>query len=112
MAKLTIDTLWLDSKEIGVGVDVEFLDEGGINPKSETGLDNDLFEITIKLPNGEGRAWTMNKTSQRAVARQFGMDTTKWVGKKVRLMTVQQNINGQLKDVVYVKGPESPAKVV
>lgn len=112
MAKLTIDTLWLEPKDIGAGVEVEFLNEGGINPKSETGLDNDLFEIEIKLPSGEKRAWTMNKTSQRAVARQFGMDTNKWIGKKVKLMTVQQNINGQLKDVVYVKGPESPSNVV
>lgn len=112
MSDLTIDAPWLRPEDVGQGINIKFLDQGHQVSREESGLDNDTFEITVGLPNSEKRVWTMNKTSQRAVAKQYGMENTAWVGKVVRLVTTQQNVRGVMKSVVYVEGatPPTPPK--
>ena len=67
------------------------------------------FEILVQLPNGEKRLWTMNMTSQRAVAGIYGKDTAKWVGKPIDVFTQDQNVRGTPRSVVYARVPAQPA---
>lgn len=105
MTKLDLN-LWLQPDDVKDVVVVEFLDEGEFKdialPNNET---KRVFEVGIKLPSGEKRLWTMNETSQRAVAQKFGVDTVNWIGKAVELFKTQQNVHGQMKWVVYAKIP-------
>ena len=64
------------------------------------------FQLVIKLPNGMERLWTVNKTSQRTIARKYTTDTKVWVGKKVVLFLVAQNVRGTMKKVIYARLPE------
>jgi len=63
------------------------------------------FEIDVQAPDGKKKIWTMNLTSQRAVASVYGADTKAWVGKTVRVYTSQQNVHGHLKMVIYAHVP-------
>lgn len=95
--------LFLTAADVPAETEAEFIDEGKVVPKEETGFDSNTFDITIKLPNGAKRVWTMNKTSQRAVARHYGTDSKAWIGRKVVLHTSEQNVRGEMKKVIYVK---------
>jgi len=96
---------------------VEIVDEGRYRPASETPFNRPVFEIGVKLPNGEFKVWTMNRTTQRALIDAYGSETKQWVGKKVIINVVSQNVRGVMKDVLYgqpaeVKPPEvKPRKV-
>jgi len=102
MVKLDLD-LWLTAEDIGPEAEVTFIDEGEIVSKEETGFSEDSFNITIRLPSGEKRVWTMNKTSQRTVARLYGYDTANWVNKKVTLVTRKVMVGGKEKSAIFVK---------
>ena len=64
------------------------------------------FELGIRLPDGNDRTWTMNKTSQRTIATILGTNTDDWVGKTVTLYTVEQNVRGKIVEVVYARIPK------
>jgi len=107
MAELDLE-LWLKADDFENDEEVEFTDAG---EKTEIPTPNgeenkEGFEIGIKLPNGESRKWTMNKTSQRAVAQKYGVLTDRWVGKKVKLFKADQNVRGEMKQVIYARVPE------
>jgi len=85
--------LFLKPEDVTGEIQVTFQDTGRRVSKDETGFEKDSFEITIKLPNGQNRVWTMNVTSQRMVARKLGTNTDTWVGKNVSLIKTEQNSN-------------------
>jgi len=94
--------LWLKPEDIGKEAELEFTDEGELRLiELEDGTKRSVFDIGVKLPNGQKRIWTMNTTSQRLVASKYGTETKDWVGKKVRVKVVQQAIRGELKNVIY-----------
>ena len=101
-------SLWLTPEDVKPEAVLTFVDEGerGIISKPEGTADVDTFEITVKLPNGENRLWTMNKTSQRAVGKAYGAHTPDWIGKPVNVFVTTQNVMGTMKDVIYAKVPE------
>jgi len=103
----------LDDVEYLSGEDVEpesvlkFVDEGSYN---EIIRDNEseperVFEIKVELPNGELRLWTMNATSRKAVIKAYGRDTKNWVGKRVRVYTVDQVVFGTKRKIIYARTP-------
>ena len=69
----------------------------------ESGLDKDIAQIPISLPNGDRRIWTMNKTSQRMLAGLLGSNSDNWVNKTVTLYSLSQNVRGEMRRVIYVK---------
>jgi len=113
MPELTDLDLFLKPEDVVGEIQVTFQDTGRRVSKDETGFEKDSFEITIKLPNGQNRVWTMNVTSQRMVARKLGTNTDTWVGKNVSLIKTEQNVRGKMKEVIYVKGEsaESPQEI-
>ena len=61
----------------------------------------------MELPNGDKKTWTMNKTSQRAIAQTFGTNTDLWKDKKIVVFVSEQNVNGTMKKVIYARVPET-----
>jgi len=103
MVELNIG-IYLRSDDIKDEDELEFTDEGEESIiKKKDGSEGKIFSISIVLPSGEPRTWTMNLTSQRAVATKLGTDTKKWVGRKVRVYKLKQNIQGIIKDVIYAR---------
>lgn len=62
--------------------------------------DEDKHELTLEL-NGEIKTWLANKTSLRAIMEVFGDETDKWIGKKISLWTIHQNVKGKLTRATY-----------
>ena len=96
--------VWLRPEDLGAEASVKFTDEGRTVSKEETGFGEDGFEIGVILPSNEKRVWTMNKTSQRAVARVLGFDTSLWIGKSVQLTVSEVVVSGQRKKAIFVSG--------
>ena len=71
-------------------------------PISELGFasDEDRWEIKVKVKEEE-YDWLANKTSLRAFVAAFGDETDTWMGKKIKLYSVEQNVGGKIKQVVY-----------
>ena len=70
----------------------------------ESGLDKEISQILVELPNGGKRIWTMNKTSQRIIVGLHGNNSDQWVGKKVKIYYLKQMVNKQERNVIYTKG--------
>lgn len=86
---------------------VTFTDAGEFGTATFDGQESETFEIGIKFGSpAESRRWTMNKTSQRAVAEHFGSNTDKWVGQNAALFLADTNIAGKIKKVIYARGKE------
>ena len=109
MVELDLD-LWLTPEDIKGETVVYFNDEGekGIISKPEGEADIEVFNISVKLPDGSNKIWTMNKTSQRAVAKAYGTGTALWINRPVTLFTTTQNVRGTMKQVIYAKAPDVP----
>ena len=99
---------WLDP----IDVDTDpfrcvFADEGDYKDMNlKDGSTKSVFEISIDLPNHETKSWTMNKTSQKAVATAYGKDTALWVGKEVELFKVDQMVGKEMRKVIYARIPQ------
>jgi len=83
-----------------------FLDAGVFGTAVFDGVESEKFEINIELTTGDHRTWTMNKTSQRAVAEIYGTETDKWVGQAVELFLMDANVSGKIRKVVYARGKQ------
>jgi len=92
---------WLKPSDIKNDDVVLIIDEGRIRTADETPFNRDVFEITVALPSGQTKIWTMNKTTQKSCIEAWGKDTSKWVNKEIRLKIVEQNVRGVLKKVIY-----------
>ena len=99
--------LWLKPEDIEPEAELNFIDAGEKSsiPGKEGEADTPTFEIGVILSNGSKRKWTMNKTSQRAVAQAYGTNTDDWKDKKVIAYISVQNVRGTEKKVIYARIP-------
>lgn len=88
---------FLRGEDVKPGMIVEILDEGEFIDKDASSFGRPAFRIRVRLPDGEEKIWTMNRTTQDNLAKAYGDDTANWKGKKVRLETSVYNIRGQLR---------------
>ncbi|KKS79670.1 MAG: hypothetical protein UV54_C0030G0001 [Candidatus Beckwithbacteria bacterium GW2011_GWA2_43_10] len=65
--------------------------------------DKGKHELTLEL-DGDELKWLANKTSLKALRAKFGVESDSWSGKKIKLWTIEMNIQGKLKSVVYADG--------
>ena len=90
----------------------EIIDEGEIRAPEETGFDDPVFEIGVKVGVVKFK-WTMNAKSQRNLISKWGNDTKTWIGKKIILWKVKQQAWGREIDVIYAKAAaETPATTI
>ena len=62
--------------------------------------------FTLRCPNNEERLLTFNQTSQNNLIDSYTDETKQWVGKKVKIWVVKQNVSGKFKNVVYLTSPD------
>jgi len=101
--ELKIET-YLKAESVDEGAIGEILNEGeyreqnfGTDEKPDV---KTVFDIKVKVGLVEF-AWTMNETTQRNLATKWGGETKAWIGKRVKFKKVQQNVFGEIKDVLY-----------
>lgn len=66
-------------------------------------LEVTLVMITPDSINGQERVFTMNKTTERALAKDWGTNTAEWLQKKMHIFKSKASIDGELKDVLYAE---------
>ena len=86
----------------------EIMDEGEKRLPEETGFEETVFEIGVKIGPVKFR-WTMNAKSQRNLISKWGNDTKAWIGKKIVLWKVRQQAWGREIDVVYARAAAEQA---
>lgn len=77
--------------------DVEFTKAEDLPFESEEGR----YTIHLKLSSGKEKGWGANKTSMRAIMKEYGDESDDWKGKKVKLYLLDQNVRGEMKKVIY-----------
>ena len=60
----------------------------------------------IKFPTGD-KNMNFNQTSINNMVDAFGKDSTKWVGKEVKIWLILQNVQGKMVKVAYLSHPDS-----
>jgi hypothetical protein len=99
---------FLNATMVSEGDVLQMLDEGEFREPDETGFNRTVFNITVQLPDGRCKSWTMNKTTQRRLAAEYGDQTEKWVGKYVQVEIAKQNVRGEMRDVLYGHPAKAP----
>lgn len=61
----------------------------------------------VKLPKGEEKNITFNQTTINNMIDAFTKDSTKWVGKEVKVWLILQNVQGKMVKVTYLSHPEA-----
>jgi hypothetical protein len=101
MVKLTDLEEYLTPEDVKDGDVVTFLDEGVYKNAEDTPFGRPVFQITLKLPDGQVKIATINRTSRKELAKAYGDDTKSWIKRQARVTKVKQNVRGELKDVIY-----------
>jgi len=65
----------------------------------------DVF--SIKTTRGEEKNITLNKTSLNNMIDAYGEDSSGWVGKEAKIWLIMSNIQGKMKQVLYVSHPKA-----
>jgi len=84
--------------DIRNGDKVTFLDEG----TPDKGQYGERLIFDLKMPRGDNKKLTPNKTSLRALGEEWGEDTAAWVGKIADVSVTKQPVQGKLVDVIYL----------
>lgn len=92
---------WLRPDDVKDGDTVTIIDDGRFRSAGDTPFGREVFEIGVRLPNGEVKIMTMNRTTQRRCAEAWGDETRNWVGKKLKIELKDQNVRGVMKRVIY-----------
>ena len=54
------------------------------------------------MPDHMIKSIRFNKTSLNTLAKKFGTETNRWIGQAVGLYTLPANVNGTIRQVIYV----------
>ena len=92
---------WLKPNDVNDGDIITVIDEGRKRDANETPFKRAVFEIPVRLPSGEQKIWTMNRTTQRRCIAAWGNETRNWIGKRLRIKLKEQNVKGVMKTVIY-----------
>jgi len=76
----------------------------GEKVQGEYGMQN-IFEVETK--EGLSGNIAINQTSINGFIDIWGGDSNNWVGKKVKVWKVNQNVSGKFKDVYYFSHPDA-----
>lgn len=92
---------FLNGSMVSDGDILVLLNAGVFREPEETGLQRTVFQIRVRLPDGRTKTWTMNKTTRNRLAKAYGDDSESWLNRRARLKILQQNVRGEIKDVIY-----------
>lgn len=60
----------------------------------------------IRLPNGESKNLTFNRTSLNHLVDSYGEETRDWKGKEAKAWVLNQMVSGKMRRVVYLTAPD------
>ena len=63
-----------------------------------------IYDVPVKLSNGKCWSYQPNKTSRKAMCKLWGDDGETWVNKKGKIKVIEQNVMGEMKDVLFFDG--------
>ena len=92
---------WLRPSDVHDGDIVTIIEEGRKRDANETPFNRAVFEIAVRLPSGEEKIWTMNRTTQRRCIEAWGKETRNWIGKRLRIELREQSVKSVMKKVIY-----------
>lgn len=92
---------YLRAHAIENGAMIEITGRARYVSSEEAAFGRPYLEIRVKLPNGKSRIWTPNRTTLKKLAKVFGDDSDTWVGKRVKLSIVTQNVRGEMREIIY-----------
>ena len=106
--KIEIPSTFLSADDIEDGEEIQLMDEGEWKelPKQyQTPERKEVLQFQVKLSNGDEKILSLNLTSMKALTAEYGSDSLDWIKKPVKILLVTQNIQGELKKVIYVVPP-------
>ena len=77
-------------------VGAKFIEAKDLGFKSDEGR----FELQVRI-DGETFDWLANKTSLRAIVKTYGDESDEWSDKTIKMYSVEQNVGGEIKQVIY-----------
>ncbi len=97
--------------------------EGGFAKLGEDFKDGDILKIAtdaieqdgdygtqilfgVRLPSGEVKNLSFNKTSRNRLIDVYGEESSGWLGKEVKVNVVKAMVSGKPKNVVYLCSPD------
>lgn len=99
---------YLHADAVETGEVIEITRKARYISSEESTFGRAYLEIPVRLANGKSKIWTPNKTTLKRMAKVFGDDADTWIGQKVRLEIVKQNVRGEMRDVIYGKPVTEP----
>jgi len=95
-----MDVPYLKMNEIKGGETITFCDEGRL---VDDRWGSNKLQIDIRMPNGELRRITVNKTSQRNLMGAYGASTKDWIGKTAMLTKQNMLVGGNMKQALIIQ---------
>ena len=92
---------FLNTTMVEEGEILVILDPGRYLEPEETGFTRTVFHIRVGLPDQRAKTWSMNKTTQRRLAKAYGDDTASWVNRHVQVEIARQMVRGEPREVLY-----------
>ena len=102
MVKVSQLSNFASATDLKTGDVLTFKTPGQLKTAEETPFGREVFQIEVEMPNGEQKILTVNRTSIRNLSKVYGDETEKWVDEQAVVNILQQNVRGDIKDVVYL----------
>jgi hypothetical protein len=99
---------YLHAEHVKTGDLIKITGKARLISAEDSNFERSYLEIPVQLPNGKSKIWTPNKTTLRSLAKGFGDDADKWVGKYAKAAITKQNVRGEMKLVLYAEPAEPP----
>jgi hypothetical protein len=108
MPKMSEYEPFLKPYMVNDGDHIQILNEGEFVSPEDTGVRLPVFQISIKLPNGRTKTWSMNKTTRTRCAATWSDDSEEWIGKGLKIEKVKQNVQGTRRNVLFGTPSDAP----
>jgi hypothetical protein len=103
--QLEIKSKFIKAKDVVSGDLITFLSEGELKDSKFQDINGNIkkqFNIVVKHQGSE-KILTMNEMSKKNMIVKLGKDTKSWIGKEATIQLIKMNIQGQVKDVIYLE---------
>ena len=109
-----IQDLYLSAEEVKklANKDFTIAKAGQYKDMPQQGSDNvKKLILPVKLSNEKVRDWIPNKTSIKTMVGFWGDNSDGWIGKQAKFKLTNQNVMGEMKDVIFVESLAPVQKV-
>lgn len=101
MVKVSDLDEYLHAEAVENGSVIEIIGKPRYVSAEESTFGKAYLEVDVKLPSGETKTWTPNRTTLKELAKTWGDDTDVWTARRVKLNITQQNVRGEMRAIIY-----------